>query len=300
MEKHVVTIEGRDIEITHPDRVVWPESGVTKLDYLKYLIEIAPYLLPYARDRMLMVWRYPDGIGGRRVEERSLHGHAPAWVPRVTYADKPRILLNDLATLAWVANRGAIELHLPFDRHDRKDYPTELVFDLDPAEGMPFEAAREVAIQVRDVLNGLALRSFPKTSGATGLQIFVPIEPKYAYEEARRINTFIARYLLERMPNRITLERVVGKRGNKLYFDYLQLWRGRTMAAAYSVRAKPLATVSAPVSWDEVETGCLPGDFTITTVPQRIKRVGDLFAPVSSENGRLSQRVDDVLAFIPR
>lgn len=300
MEKNVVLIEGREIEITDPDRVIWPESGITKLDYLKYLIEIAPYLLPYARDRMLMVWRYPDGIEGRRVEERSIRGPAPEWLPRVTYADKPRLLLNDLATLAWVANRGAIELHLPFDRYDRKDYPTELVFDLDPADDMPFEAVREVALRLRDALNGLALRSFPKTSGATGLQIFVPIEPKYTYEEARWINTFIARYLLERMPNLITLERVVEKRANKLYFDYLQLWRGRTMAAAYSVRAKRLATVSAPVSWDEVEAGCHPADFTIKTVPLRIKRIGDLFAPVSSESRRLSQRVDEVLAFIPR
>lgn len=298
MEKNVVRIEGREIEITHPDRVIWPESGITKLDYLKYLIEIAPYLLPYARDRMLMIWRYPDGIEGKRVEERSIHGPAPEWVPRATYADKPRILLNDPATLAWVANRGAIELHLPFDRYDRKDYPTELVFDLDPADDMPFEAVREVALRLRDVLDGLSLRSFPKTSGATGLQIFVPVEPKYTYGEARRINTFIARYLLEKLPSLITLERVVEKRGNKLYFDYLQLWRGRTMAAAYSVRARRSATVSAPVSWDEVEAGFHPADFTIKTVPPRIKRIGDLFAPVSSESHRLAQRVDEVLAFV--
>ncbi|WP_123042875.1 non-homologous end-joining DNA ligase [Cohnella candidum] len=298
MEKHLITIEGKELEITHPDRVIWPEAGITKLDYLQYLIQVAPFLLPYTRDRMLMVWRYPDGILGRRVEERSIHGEAPEWVPRVVYAEKERILLNDAATLVWVANRGGVELHVPFDRFDRKDYPTELVFDLDPAENMPFEAVREVALKLRDVLNGLSLASIPKTSGATGLQIFVPIEPKYTFEETRRINTFIARYMQEQMPHRITLERVVEKRGDKLYFDYLQLWRGRTMAAAYSVRAKPKATVSTPVTWDEVAAGFHPADFTIAAVPQRLLTVGDLFRQVSSEEFRLQQRIDEVLAFI--
>lgn len=147
MEKQVVKVEGQEIEITHPERVIWPEAGIAKLDYLRYLMQIAPYLLPYTRDRMLMVWRYPEGIQGRRVEERSIHGHAPDWVPRAVYLNKERILLNDAATLVWVANRGGIELHVPFDRHDRKDYPTELVFDLDPAEGMSFTASNAAVVQ---------------------------------------------------------------------------------------------------------------------------------------------------------
>ncbi|TJY40705.1 DNA polymerase domain-containing protein [Cohnella pontilimi] len=300
MEKQIVAIEGKEVEISHPERVIWPEAGITKLDYLKYLIQAAPFLLPYTRDRMLMVWRYPNGIQGRRVEERSIHGHAPDWVPRVEYADKERILLNDTATLVWVANRGGIELHVPFDRHDRKDYPTELVFDLDPADSMPFDAVREVALKLRDVLEGLSLQSFPKTSGATGLQIFVPIEPKYTFEETRRINTFIARYMLQQMPRLITLERVVEKRGDKLYFDYLQLWRGRTMAAAYSVRAKPRATVSTPVTWNEVDQGFHPSDFTIVTVPQRLQKVGDLFRAISSSEFRTEQPVEEILKFIER
>ncbi|SFB50636.1 bifunctional non-homologous end joining protein LigD [Cohnella sp. OV330] len=300
MEKQLYAIEGREIEITHPDRVVWPEAGIAKLDLIRYLMAVAPYMLPYTRDRMLMVWRYPDGIGGKRVEERSIHGEAPVWVPRVAYGGKERILLNDAATLAWLANRGAIEFHVPFDRYDRKDVPTELVFDLDPAAGMPFEAVREVALKLKETLDGLSLASFPKTSGATGMQIFVPIEPKYTFEEARLINAFVARYMLEQMPDRITLERVVEKRGNKLYFDYLQLWRGRTMAAVYSVRATSQATVSMPVTWEEVAAGFEPADFTIATVPQRLRTVGDLFGGVSSEAHRVDQRVDEVLAFVRR
>ncbi|MDI4649205.1 non-homologous end-joining DNA ligase [Cohnella hashimotonis] len=298
MEKQRYAIEGRELEITHPDRVVWPEAGIAKLDLIRFLMEVAPYMLPYTRDRMLMVWRYPDGIGGKRVEERSVHGEAPDWLPRIAYGGKERILLNDAATLAWLANRGAVEFHVPIDRYNRKDMPTELVFDLDPAKGMPFEAVREVALKLKETLDGLSLASFPKTSGATGLQVFVPIAPKYTFEEARLINAFVARYMQEQLPDRITLERVVEKRGDKLYFDYLQLWRGRTMAAVYSVRGTRAATVSTPVTWDEVEEGFEPGDFTIATVPQRLRTVGDLFRSVSSEAHRVEQQVDEVLAFV--
>ncbi|MDB4867979.1 MAG: polymerase protein [Cohnella sp.] len=300
MENQFVTIEGKEISISHPDRILWPEPGITKMQYLQYLLAVASFLLPYTRDRMLMVWRYPDGITGRRVEERSIHGAAPAWVPRVVYADKERILLNDMATLIWAANRGATELHVPFDRHFRKDYPTELVFDLDPADNMNFGIVLEVALKLRDVLDSLSLQSFPKTSGATGLQIFVPIEPTYTFEETRQVNAFIARYMLQQMPEKITLERVVERRGNKLYFDYLQLWRGRTMAAAYSVRAKPLATVSTPVTWEEVDRGFQPADFTMGSIPGRLQRIGDLFRFVSTEPYRLNQKLDNVLRFIQK
>ncbi|WP_217595160.1 non-homologous end-joining DNA ligase [Cohnella sp. GbtcB17] len=298
MDKQRYAIEGKELEISHPDRIVWPEAGISKLDLIRYLIEVAPYMLPYTRDRMLMVWRYPDGIGGKRVEERSVHGEAPDWLPRVAYGGKERILLNDAATLVWLANRGAIELHVPFDRYDRKDVPTELVFDLDPAAGMPFEAVREVALKLKETLDGLSLASFPKTSGATGLQVYVPIEPKYTFEDTRLINAFVARYMQEQLPGRITLERVVEKRGDKLYFDYLQLWRGRTMAAVYSVRGTPKATVSTPVTWAEVAKGFEPADFTIATVPERLRTMGDLFRGVSSKAHRVDQRVDEVLAFV--
>ena len=144
----------------------------------------------------------------------------------------------------------------------------------------------------------ISLRSFPKTSGATGMQIFVPIEPKYTFEETRRLSRFVADYMLSRMPGAITLERVVERRGEKLYFDYLQLWRGRTMAAPYSVRAKPRATVSTPITWEEAERGFAPSDFTIATVPGRLERAGDPFAPVSDERRRLNQSLDEVLNFL--
>jgi bifunctional non-homologous end joining protein LigD len=294
----ILTIDGKDIQITHAERVLWPQPGITKLQYITYLASVAQSLLAYTKDRMLMIWRYPGGITGRRIEERSIHGPAPEWVPRVMYNGKERILLNNLATLVYVANLGGCELHVPFDMHYRKDYPTELVFDLDPPDGDSFGLVLEVALKLREVLNSLSLYSFPKTSGATGMQIFVPIEPKYTFEQTRRINRFIAEYMLGQMPDQITLERATLRRGSKLYFDYLQLWRGRTMAAPYSVRAQPLATVSTPLMWMEAERGVAPADFTIGTVPERLRKIKDPFLPVLQGPDRLNQNLDEVLAFV--
>lgn len=298
LRAEVLNVDGREVEIENPGLLIWPDRGIAKADYIRYLIGVAPYMLPYTRDRMLMIWRYPGGISGKRIEERSVHGTAPEWVPRVVYNGKERILLNDRATLVWAANSGALEFHVPFDRHYRKDYPTELVFDLDPAEGMDYGIVLETALRLREVLDGLSLRSFPKTSGATGLQVYVPIEPAYPFEETRKINRFVAEYLHERLPRVITLERRTDKRNGLLYLDYLQLWRGRTMAAPYSVRARPQATVSAPVTWEEVSRGFLPTDFTMADMPDRLARAGDLFGPVSSAENRLNQKLDAVLNFL--
>lgn len=296
MAELVTAVEGKEIVITNPDKVLWPEAGITKLDYIAYLLSVSEYMLPYTWDRMLMVWRYPDGANGRRIEERSIHGAAPDWVQRVLYNNKERILLNNAATLVWAANLGALEFHVPFDKHTKKDYPTELVFDLDPSAGTSFETVIETALKVKEALASLSLSGIPKTSGATGLQIYVPIRSDYTFEETRQVNKFIADYIVHQLPGKITLDRVVERRGDNLYLDYLQLWRGRTMAAPYSVRARPMATVSTPVEWEELQQGIHPANFTIRTVPDRIRRIGDLFQPVSGNAGE--QELDRIIAFI--
>jgi len=289
-------VDGREIRLTNPDKVLWPDLGVTKGDYMHYLMTVAPYLLPYTRDRLLMAWRYPDGAGTERIEEKAVPEYAPAWVPRAFYKDKDWVLLNDAATLAWVANRAALELHVPFDRHDRPGYPTEVVFDLDPPDDAHFDLVREVALRVKTVLDSLALRSVAKTSGATGLQIYLPIEPAYTFAEARQLTEFVARYMAEVMPDRITLHRVVSRRGSKLYFDYPQLWKMRTMPAPYSARANAWAGVSAPVRWAELERGVSPRDFTVATMISRLQAVGDLFHPIT--DGAHRQSLREILAFI--
>lgn len=298
MNEITVTIEGKTVTITNPDRVLWPELRITKRDYIAYLTSVAPYLLPYTRDRMLMIWRYPEGVGKRKFEERSLRPHAPDWIPRVEYKQKFRILLNDLATLVWLANQDALELHVPFDPVAHLDHPSELVLDLDPPDEHSFGLVTEVALEVKAVLDSLSLPSVPKTSGATGLQVFVPIMPEYPYEAVRRINAFLAGYLAKRLPDRITLDRVVDRRGRKLYLDYLQLWRGRTIAAPYSCRARKEATVSAPLRWSELERGVSPLEFTMATMPARLKETGDLFSAITTEKPLHQVSLTSILAFI--
>jgi bifunctional non-homologous end joining protein LigD len=298
IEDLTVNAEGKDVVITHPGKLLWPESKIMKWQYIAYLMAVAPYMLAYTRDRMLMIWRYPEGAAGRRFEERSIHGRAPEWIPRVVYREKERILLNDAATLIWVANLDALELHVPFDKYMRKDIPTELVLDLDPPDANSFSLVTEVALAARDVLHSLALNSVPKTSGATGIQIYVPIKPEYPYEDVRTANRFLAEYLQQRLPGKITLDRVVRRRGQKLYLDYLQLWRGRTMPAPYSVRSTKMGTVSTPLSWTEVEHGVQPGDFTISTVPDRLKQLGDLFSPITTDKHRSETALGEIIHYV--
>jgi bifunctional non-homologous end joining protein LigD len=293
-----IVVEGRRIEITHSDKIIWEDQNIKKMDYIHYLLDVSPYLIQHAKERLLMVWIYPHGINGKKIEKRSVAKTAPEWVSSTFYKEKERMLLNDRATLVWAANYGAIEFHVPFDRHDKPDYPMEMVFDLDPPDNDSFNLVLEVSIRLKQLLESLGLTSVPRTSGSSGMQIFVPIQPDYTFEETRKINAFVANYFAEQMPQQVTLERVVSKRGNKLYFDYLQLWRGRTMPAVYSARAKTEATVATPITWAEVEAGIKPTDFTILNMKKRIQEKGDLFKLVTTE--KHNQSLDDILKFIEK
>lgn len=293
-----IEVDGHLIEITHPEKIIWENQGITKLDYIQYLLNVSSHLIQHAKERLLMIWVYPHGLSGKKIEKRSVPQTAPEWISHTFYKEKERILLNDRATLVWAANYGGIEFHVPFDRHDKTDYPLEMVFDLDPPDDNSFDLVLEVAIKLKQLLESLGLISVPRTSGSLGMQVFVPIQPNYTFEQTRKINTFVAQYFAEQMPQHITLERVVSKRGNKLYFDYLQLWRGRTMPVVYSARAKSEPTVAAPLTWEEVETGIRPTDFTILNMKKRIQEMGDLFNPVTTE--KLNQSLDDILNFIEK
>jgi bifunctional non-homologous end joining protein LigD len=284
-----ISIEGKQLQILNPQKELW--HGITKMVYIRYLLQVAPQVLPYTRNRMLMVWKYPNGINQPKEEKRSIpEDYVPEWLPTTQYNNKTRILINDAATLIWVANEEALELHVPFDRFDKKDYPTEIAFDIDSMVD-DFDATREVVLELKIVLDSLNLMSIAKTSGGLGLHVFVPIEVHYTFEQTREITKFVANILIKKIPDIITLERSVKYRGDKVYFDYLQLWRGRTLAASYSVRARPQATVSTPVTWEEIKKGILPTDFTLFTVPERIQKIGDLFSLLAKEK----QNVDPLL-----
>lgn len=293
MESLSVIVEGKKIEITNPHKVLWADPGITKIEYIQYLLAVSVYLLAYTRDRLLTMIRYPDGTSGKSFYQKEIPGYAPAWLPRAKFRDKDWILLNDVVTLVWVANQAALELHVPFNTYREEDFPCELVFDLDPMEEDNFSLVQEIALRTKEVLDSFGLLSVPKTSGATGIQIYVPLEPRYTYVQTRLVNKFIAQYIAEKYSHKVTLERSVKKRGTLLYFDYLQLWRGRTLPVPYSVRARTGAPVSAPLTWEEVEKGLLPTDFTVKTMRERIKQRGDLFSPVTSL--KYKQNLDDLL-----
>ncbi|OEH85805.1 DNA polymerase domain-containing protein [Desulfuribacillus stibiiarsenatis] len=287
-----LTINNKIIKITNPNKVLWPKDQVTKLQYVSYIMKMADYILTYSKHRYLTTIRYPDGVEGKNFYQKNIPTHAPEWIESKVWNGTNYILPNEKETLVWLANLACLELHVSFNTWKKDDFPTELVFDLDPTDVTRFEHVLELALHLRDILLQLGLTSYPKTSGASGLQVYVPIQPKYPYELTRQIGKFIAEYMQHMYPKDITVERLVKMRGNKLYVDYLQHWRGKTLPAPYSVRAKETPNVSTPVTWKEVEKGFIPSDFTIFNVPNRCEKYGDLF------HWKERQSLDIILDFL--
>ncbi len=287
-------IDDYRVKVSNPDKLLWPELGITKVDYIKYLIYLSPYLLSHAKDRFLTTIRYPDGFDKKFFYQKKVPRYAPDYVDTCEWKDGSRYInLNKQATLVWLGNLAALEYHTTFNRIQKPDSPINLVFDLDPSDGQVFEQVIDVALKINETLKKLNVISYIKTSGATGLQIYIPIGEKYDYDTARKISKFFAEYFAGKYPDIITIERLKEKRGNKLYFDYLQMWEGKSIITPYSPRATKNATIAMPVTWEEVEKGIRPEDFTIMNALKRIKEKGDLFQVLLSQNN--SQNFDFVL-----
>lgn len=275
-KKFAIDVEGKQINVTNPEKLLWPEAGVRKIDYISAMMKLASYMLPHCKGRLLTTIRYPDGIHGESFYQKSCPEYAPEWLNTAVYGDVNYILPDSLPTLVWLATQAALEFHVTFNTIDKEDFPASLVFDLDPSAEQSFEAVREVALLVNETLEALSIKSFAKTSGATGLQVYIPVNGKYNYDQARSINEFFGKYFSQKYPKLITIERIVKNRGSKLYFDYLQMWYGKTIATPYSPRAVKTASVSMPVTWQEVKS-IKPGDFTLLNAVQRLEATGDLF-----------------------
>lgn len=293
-----VKVNNHILRITNPNKLIWPELNVTKLDYIQYLIDMSPYLLPYVKNRILTTIRYPDGLDGKSFYQKNIPNYAPAWIATHEWNGTTYILLNDLPTLVWLGNQACLEFHVPFNFYYESNTPSEIVFDLDPSDPNDFSLVLEVALLMKDVLDSLGLVSYPKTSGATGLQIYIPIERRYTYEQTYEFNKFIAYYIVEKYPQLVTLERLVKNRGKKLYFDYIQHGEGKTLSAPYFPRARKKGTVSAPVSWEEVQAGFHPHDFTMLNMRERVKEKGALFSVITTE--RQEQLLDHLLLSIKK
>jgi bifunctional non-homologous end joining protein LigD len=284
-------VGGRRLRLTNLDKPLWPEGGVTKRDMVDYYVRIAPILLPHLRDRPLGMQIFPDGIQGKHFWRKRIPDHAPAWIRRWTYhgdTDVTYVLADEVATLAWSANSGAIDLHPWHSRIYAPERPDWAVFDLDPFEPASFEDVREVAHLVKAALDHLGLRGLCKTSGQTGLQIYVPLRRGPDYEAVRHWVEEVGRAIGRVLPDRISWEWAVDRRSGRIRIDYTQNIIGKTLAAPYSLRPAPGAPVSTPITWEELDDpGLRPDGWTIRTILERVRRVGDLFAPVLEGNQEL-------------
>src|SRR2546423_1150073 len=281
------------IHLTNLDKVYWPDEGYTKGDLIRYYYEISKYILPYLKDRPLIMKRYPNGIRGQFFHQHDVN-EAPHYVRTATLEveeghEVDYIVGDNLQTLLYMANLGAIERHPWHSRVADLEHPDWFVFDMDPGKGVEFETICEVALSTREILTKLGLQSYAKTSGSRGIHVYVPIKPKYSYEEVAEFAEGVAGIVASENRDVATVERSLGKRRRgQIYVDHMQNARGKSVVAPYSVRPREGATVSAPLNWSEVKRKKIrTQDFTILNMLKRVKQKGDLFKPVLSKRQNL-------------
>ncbi|CAN5361609.1 DNA polymerase domain-containing protein [soil metagenome] len=282
-EHEIVTISGREVPVSNPSKVLFPAAGHTKLDLVRYYLAVADGALRAAGHRPNVLVRYPNGIDGEFFYQKRAPTSRPDWIDVVALQfpsgrTAEEVVPRDAPALAWMANLACLELHPHPVRADDLDKPDELRIDLDPVPGIEWPQIREVASVVRATLSDLGLVGWPKTSGSRGMHINVRIERRWTFTEVRRAALAFAREVERRVPALATSKWWKEER-HGVFLDYNQNAKDRTVAAAYSVRPKPDARVSAPLEWDEIAS-CDPGDFTLKTMPARVARVGDRHAAI--------------------
>ncbi|MFD4628665.1 non-homologous end-joining DNA ligase [Streptomyces sp. NPDC058284] len=273
----------REVRLSSPDRVVFPERGFTKLDLAQYFVAVGPGILRALRNRPTTLQRYPDGAAGEFFYQKRVPKNHPDWIPTATIVfpsgrTADEMCPTELAAVIWAAQYNTLTFHPWPVRRDDLDHPDELRIDLDPQPGTDYADAVRAAHELRAVLDEFGgLVGWPKTSGGRGLHVFVPIEPRWTFTQVRRAAIACGRELERRMPDAVTTAWWKEERGAKIFVDYNQTARDRTIASAYSVRARPHAPVSAPLRWDEVDDAA-PEDFDLATMPTRFAEVGDVHA----------------------
>ena len=288
----VLTLADRQVKLTNLDKLFWPELGLTKRDLLQYYADISPALLPHVADRAMVMKRYPDGATGEPFFMKRAPSPRPEWIETcsISHASGNVIdfpMVQDLASLLWAVNLGCIDLNPWYARCDDVDRPDFLHFDLDPVPEATYAGVVETAQLVRMALEGLGMKPLVKTTGSRGLHVYVAIVRGPTQKDVWRFAKRFAFDLAALRPDVMTAEYKIAKRpAGRVLVDYNQNAWGRTLAAAYSPRPRPLATVSAPVSWEELEAGARIDDFDLRNMPARVARVGDLWAPLLDATGR--------------
>ncbi|QAA80907.1 DNA ligase D [Aequorivita sp. H23M31] len=284
-ETQVKKINGHDLKFTNLSKVYWPEEGYTKRDMFNYYYQIAEYILPYLKDRPLSLYRFPNGIHGKSFYQKDVKGKAPDWAITYPYTtsdgeDKEFLVGEKEDTLLWAASLGCIEMNPWFSTIHTPDNPDYCVIDLDPAEKTSFDQVIEAAQEVKKVLDEMKVPGYAKTSGSTGIHIYIPLDGNYTYDESQMFAKLIASIVQQRLPKFTSIERYTKNRDGKMYIDYLQNRPGATIAAPYSLRPKVGATVSMPLHWEEIKKGLKMKDFDIKNSVARVREKGDIFRPI--------------------
>ncbi|GAA5611323.1 ATP-dependent DNA ligase [Streptomyces platensis] len=304
-------VAGRKVRLSHPDKTYYPERGFTKMDVAQYYLAVADGVLRGLRDRPTTMQRFPDGIEGEFFYQKRAPKGMPDWLPTARIAFPSGRFADEMcptepAAVLWAANLGCLTFHPWPVRRGDTEHPDELRIDLDPQPGTDFADAVKVAFDLRELLAEHGLRGWPKTSGGRGVHVYVPIRPRWTFTEVRRAAITLARALERRTPDLVTSAWWKEERGEKVFVDYNQMARDRTIASAYSLRARPRATVSTPLRWDELSDAA-PEDFDLRTVPPRFAELGDVHADMADHAFGLEsvlelasrQAVDEGLGDLP-
>ncbi len=287
-ESQVKNIGGHDMKFTNLSKIYWPDDNVTKRDMLNYYYQVAPYMLPYVKDRPQTLNRFPHGIKGETFYQKDVKGKAPEWIKTFPYhsytdgKDKEFLVCTDEASLLYIASLGCIEINPWSSRTEKPDNPDWCIIDLDPDKNT-FEQVMEAACVTKQILDAIEITAFPKTSGSTGLHIYIPFGAKYSYEDSKEFGRKLAKLIHGQLPDFTSIERKITDRRGKMYIDFLQNRPQATVAGPYSLRPKPGATVSMPLHWDEIKVGLTIKSFTIFNAVDRIKEQGDIFTGVLGE-----------------
>ena len=285
----MLQVNGHTLKLTNQEKVYWPDEGITKGDVLEYYNSISNYILPYLKGRPQSLKRNPNGITDKGFFHKDAGENAPDWVDHVKlYSESARkdvdyLVCNNKATLLYLNNLGCIEINPWNSRLKNLDHPDYLIMDIDPSDKSTFNEVIDAALVIKEILDKAQAGSYCKTSGATGLHIYVPLHAAYHYDQVRSFAEIIATLTQEQLPESTTVERSIEKRKGRIYIDYLQNKRGQTLASVYSLRPVAQASISTPLAWNEVKPGLHPSQFNIRTISRRVNKIGDLFKGVLQE-----------------
>jgi bifunctional non-homologous end joining protein LigD len=300
----VIRVDDREIEISRPEKVLFPEDGITKGDLIEYYARIAPRMLPHLRDRPLTLERYPNGIHTKRFFQKEVSSYFPRWLQRVTVKKAggtvTHVVCNDTATLVYLANQACVTPHIFLSRIDKLEVPDQMIFDLDP-QGDDFELVKSAARDFKQLLDELQLPAFLKTTGSRGLHVVVPLQRRERYDAVRAFARELAALIVSRAPAERTLESLKAKRGDRVFIDTNRNGYAQLVAPAFAVRARKGAPVSLPIAWDELAKKTLrPNGVTIRTIFDRLARTRDPWADYGRSAASLARARRGLATASPR